>query len=117
MRLKFKQQSTFYTCVQATQAIALNTFLNTDYCDLDVVASNNQGYPLGLSIITLAQDLTRRRLQIPYSQIHLHLAQGMFRQLITTRRLPTYEEAIQSYIKFSIQSQRRFEENLRKNPV
>jgi len=39
MELKFKPQSTFYTCVQATQAIALNSFINTEYSDLDDINS------------------------------------------------------------------------------
>ena len=118
MRLKFKPQSTFYTCNQATQAIALNTFLGTDYRDLDVVANNNYGYHLGFSIIMLAEDLVRRKLDptVEYHITHHQLAEGMQRVLRTQRKLPTYEEAIQAYIELSMLQQQNYATNLREHP-
>ena len=118
MKLKFKPQSTFYTCEQATQGIAINSFLDINYTDLDIITKNMYGYPLRFSILMLAQDLVRQDFQpsLPYNQTHHQLARGLFRVLTTQQRLPSYEEAIQAYIELSILSQQSYEKRLREEP-
>ena len=118
MRLAFKSQSTFYTCVQATQAIALNSFLGTDYNDLEVIAALENGFPLNFSMIILGQDIVRSRFspELPYDYSHHQLGEGILRALREQRTLPSFEEAVQHYIQLSIGIQQNYERGLRENP-
>lgn len=118
MRLKFKPQSTFYTCDQATQAIAINSFLGTDYTDLDIVAKNRYGFPLKLSTLAFAQDIVSQDFDtpLPLNQTYFFLRQGLFRVLTNQQRLPSYEVAVQTYIDFSTLDQQYHERRLRENP-
>lgn len=118
MRLAFKPQSTFYTCVQATQAIALNSFLSTNYSDLEVIAALENGFPLNFSDIMVGQDIVRGVFtpKLPYDYSHHHLGEGVLMALRERGTLPSFEDAVQLYFQLSIERQQNYERDLRRDP-
>lgn len=93
MRLPYQPQTTQYTCVPATQAIALNTLLGTSYTDRDLINLNDG---LAINKILFLHELRQLLAQHPQLPTALFV-DGMFSFLLRQRRLPTYDECIATY--------------------
>ena len=107
MRLLYQPQSTKYTCVPATQAIALNSLLNTQYTDIDIIHCNNGLAINDLLFLHELQPFFSRHPQLPATLF----MKGMLHFLLRERRLPTLEECIETYKLVSSQD-RRSQQNL-----
>ncbi|HIH04766.1 TPA: hypothetical protein HA228_00930 [Candidatus Woesearchaeota archaeon] len=94
MRLPFKPQTTAYSCTYATQAIALNYFLGTNYSDRDVVASLERGFPVNDGTFLLVQGRVMRQLQMGGKPGLLDLVGGAFIGFRDKKAIPSLEEAI-----------------------
>lgn len=101
MRLPFKPQTTAYSCTYATQAIALNYFLGTNYSDVDVVASLERGFPVNDGTFLLVQGRVMGQLRMGGKPGLLDLVGGAFIGFRDKKTIPSLEEAISISLRYA----------------
>ncbi len=118
MRLKFRRQSTQFTCKQTVQAIALNSLIGTDFSDLDIIANSDRGYLIHIGILDTANEIVHRKYKISSNPINYRwLSQGLLNYMKLHRKLPSYEEALESYRTLTILGAKNYEEKLLNDPT
>jgi hypothetical protein len=115
MRLKFRRQSTPFTCKETAQAIALNYLMGTDYSDIDIIANRDRGYLICKGTFDSAMDMVKGAIQHD-SSIEGPLIWGTLNFMQRTARLPSLREAIAAYRDYAIEQRRYDEKKFRDEP-